>query len=188
MDEKPLRLFLAVSVPADRSIWLAEATAGWRELWPGARWTKRDNQHVTLKFLGPTPPDLLEPVTAACLTASKRHLPSPLRLGDAGVFPNERRARVLWVGLDDPSALLAGLAGDLDAALEPLGFRSEARPYTAHLTLARFKTPVAIGDLPGLPEPPPAFTPTSIGLWRSHLSPRGADYERLAELPLSHAP
>lgn len=187
MTEKPLRLFLAMSVPADPLLWLDEATAGWRDLWPGARWTKTDNQHVTLKFLGATPPDLLEPVTAACLTAASRHRPAPLRLGEAGVFPNKRRARVLWVGLDDPSRLLAALAGDLDAVLEPLGFRSEARPYTAHLTLARFKTPVPIEELPRLPEAPPAFTPASIDLWRSRLSPRGANYERLAELPLGHA-
>lgn len=185
--DRPLRLFVAASVPPEQLEWLAGATAKLRERWPAARWAPPDNQHVTLKFLGATPVDRLEAVESVCRSVAAGRAPGSLRLAGLGVFPSSRRARVLWVGLEDPSGLLAELAGDLDAALEPLGYRTESRAYTAHLTLARFRDPVRIEVLPELPEAPAPFPLGSIGLWRSHLPPRGARYEQLAKLPVGHA-
>ena len=187
-NDRPLRMFVAASVPPEQLEWLAEATAELRERWPAARWAAIESQHITLKFLGATPPDRLEAVESVCRSVAAGRAPGSLRLGGVGVFPSLRRVRVLWVGLEDPSTVLPSVAGDLDAALEPLGYRTEARAYTPHLTLARFREPVRIEAVPELPEAPAPFPLASIGLWRSHLSPRGARYEQLAELPLGHAP
>jgi len=186
-SERQFRLFVAASAPVEQLRWLAEAAVELRERWPTARWAAAENQHITLKFLGATPPDRLEAVESVCRSVAAGRAPGSLRLGGAGVFPSLRRVRVLWVGLEDPSALLASLAGDLDAALEPLGYRTESRGYTPHLTLARFRDPARMEALPKLPEAPAPFRVGSIGLWRSYLSPRGARYEQLAELPLGHA-
>lgn len=186
-ETRSLRLFLAAPVPPDQLEWLGRETAALRERWPSARWAPPGNQHVTLKFLGSTPPDRLDAVITASRSAAAAQQPAWLRLAALGVFPHLRRARVLWAGLEDPARTLTRLAADLDAALEPLGYRSEARPYKPHLTLARFRTPVRIEDLPPLPGPPEAFPLQAIGLWRSHLSPRGARYELLEELALAHA-
>lgn len=186
-ETKPLRLFLAASVPADQLEWLHGETASLRERWPAARWIPPANQHVTLKFLGSTPPDRLGAVLTASSSAAGVYQRCALRLAGLGVFPNLRRARVLWAGIEDPDAVLTRLAADLDAALEPLGYPTEGRPYRAHLTLARFKTPLRIEELPLLPKPPEAFSLAAVGLWWSHLSPRGATYELLEELPLGHA-
>jgi RNA 2',3'-cyclic 3'-phosphodiesterase len=180
-----LRLFVAASIPDVQLDWVEEQMAPLKQLWPGARWTPRANQHVTLKFLGTTRSEQVAEVMRACEVAAAGREPSTLGLQGLGVFPRTSAARVLWVGLDDPHQLLAAVADALDRALEPLGFKKESRPYSAHLTVARLRDPMRIGELPALATPPPRFALESFGLWRSHLSPKGATYERLAEFVLA---
>ncbi|MDP9066820.1 MAG: RNA 2',3'-cyclic phosphodiesterase [Actinomycetota bacterium] len=184
MTSSNLRLFLAAPVPEEQLAWVEEQVEPLRALWPGARWTPRPNQHVTLKFLGSTAPELLDELTAACAEVAAAHSPAALVLSGLGAFPSSRRARVLWVGIEDPAAVLGSLAGALDSALGPLGFASETRRFTAHLTLARFKTPQRLDPLPSVAPAPGEFTLSAFDLWRSHLSPRGATYERLERFRL----
>ena len=184
MSSGALRLFVAASVPDDHLAWVAERITRRRQRWPEARWTGRDNQHVTLKFLGSTPQERLEEVSSACRQTAAGHSPGPLALGELGVFPSLKRARVLWVGLEDPEHLLARLASTLSDLLAPLGFEPEKRSYAPHLTVARFRTPTAVGKLPLVAPPPEAFLLRSFELWRSHLSPQGARYECLESFPL----
>ena len=184
MSEK-LRLFVAVDVPELQRDWLREQTASWHEAIRGARWTEPRNQHLTLKFLGWVPSDELDAVTAACEKVAGSHRGATLRLSTPGAFPNARRARVLWVGVDDPAGLLAALAADLDKALAPLGFEPESRPFKAHLTLARFKDPARV-EIPELDASAlGGFEVESVGLWRSRLARTGAEYELLRSWPLN---
>jgi 2'-5' RNA ligase len=179
-----------VSVPRPHLERVDDEIAPFREKVTNARWAPVENQHVTLKFLGSTPADRLEHVEKVCtMVAAGRHAET-VSLSGVGAFPNRNRIRVLWVGLDDPYGLLPHLAGDLDAALEPLGFPSESRAFTPHLTLARFRlaVPLKAGlpelDLSDLPE----FEIASFELYRSHMSPKGARYEVLKSFPLKPAP
>lgn len=165
--------------------WIREQVAPWQETMTGARWTEPRNQHLTLKFLGWTRSEDRPSVEESCERVAASHRTATLRLSSVGVFPTARRARVLWVGIEDPAGLLTALAGDLDKALEPLGFPAEKRAFTAHLTLARFKVPARL-------EPPEldatrlgGFEVDSIGLWRSHLARAGATYELLRRWPLN---
>ena len=188
MSSDHLRLFLAVDVPEDRLAALAARTESLRQRSDGARWTPVESQHVTLKFLGSTPGERVGPLLEAMRAMSARHAPFELRLSGLGTFPERGRARVLWAGFDDPAPLRA-LAGDLDAALIPLGHEPEGRPFSAHLTLARFKVPTSVRGLVdvnlGGIDP---FTVSEVGLWRSRLSPKGARYERLGGAPLRGRP
>ncbi|MGH2805918.1 MAG: RNA 2',3'-cyclic phosphodiesterase [Actinomycetota bacterium] len=182
-------MFVAVSVPRDQLERVDAEIAPFRDKAIKGRWAPIENQHVTLKFLGGTPPDLLPEVEKVCsMVAAGRHAET-VSLGSIGAFPNRNRVRVLWVGLDDPYGLLPHLAGDLDASLEPLGFTTEARSFTPHLTLARFKLPVPLKA--GLPELDvadlPEFEVSSFELYRSHMSPKGARYEVLKSFPLKPA-
>jgi RNA 2',3'-cyclic 3'-phosphodiesterase len=182
---KRLRLFVAAEVPAAHLEAIEDATLGLRDDLPAARWTSTADRHVTCKFLGPTEPDLVGEVEDAVRVSAGAVTAAQLGLTDLGAFPSPARARVLWIGLSDPAGALARLAGRLDDALAPLGFPVEARPFTAHLTLARFKVPTRMDPLPALELT--ALSPFEldrIGLWRSHTSPKGATYERLAEFPL----
>lgn len=184
MTAGSLRLFLAVSVPGPQLDWVSERVGELRARWPEARWIPPENQHVTLKFLGSTDPAQLGYVVAAGEAVAAGRGAASLTLRDLGVFPSARRARVLWVGFEDPQGLLACLARDLDDRLAGLGFEPEKRPYSPHLTIARFKRPTAIGELPPLAGVPKPFDLRRFALWRSRLSPKGATYERLFSFSL----
>ena len=186
MDVPRLRLFVAVSIPRSHLEAVDAQIVSFKEKVTKARWTSLENQHVTLKFLGSTPEDRLPAVEEACRVVAASHAPAAVSLGAVGAFPSRNRVRVLWVGLDDETSLLTRVAGDLDQAFEPLGYPTESRAFTPHLTLCRFKMPVPLkGGLPGVDSSGlDAFDIDSIELFRSHLSPKGARYEVLREFPL----
>lgn len=186
-ERQRVRLFVAVTVPAALLHAVAELTDDLRPRFPGARWTESANQHVTLKFLGWTNDDDVVAVHEACKAVAQRHAAATLSLGELGAFPSRKRVRVLWVGIEDPSGLLASVAGDLDDVLEPLGFEAEQRAFAAHLTLARLRAPLRMaGDWPAPPLPRSPWSCHELTLFRSHLSPRGARYEALGTFPLAH--
>ncbi len=187
MDAPKVRLFVAASIPRAHLEHVDDQIAGFKAKVTKARWTSLDNQHVTLKFLGSTPADRVEAVHEACELVASSHSPATLSLGEVGAFPSRNRVRVLWVGLDDESSLLTKIAADLDQAFEPLGYPTESRGFTPHLTLCRFKIPVPLkGGLPEIDTAPlEPFAIDSIELVRSHLSPKGARYEVLKEFPLA---
>ncbi len=181
-----IRLFVAVSVPFEQRETIARAIDPLKENLRGARWIDPENQHVTLKFLGWVPETSRDAISSICTGVAAAHPRTEIALTDIGAFPNERRPRVLWVGIDDPSHVLEGLARDLDESFEGLGIAREDRPYTPHLTLARFKLPVkGHGELPQLGLDLPAFVVDRIELFRSILSPKGARYESIEEFALA---
>jgi RNA 2',3'-cyclic 3'-phosphodiesterase len=182
-----LRLFVAVDVPGDLLAQVEGLTAGVRKRLPGARWTPPANQHVTLKFLGATAEDDLLDVKRVCAGVAGGYSSAMINLSGLGAFPNARRARILWMGINDPEGLLGRLASGLDEGLHALGFAPEERAYTPHLTLARLKSPAPVGDLAtALPEVDcEPFEIDHLSLYRSHLSPRGAVYELLEKFALA---
>lgn len=181
-----IRLFVAVSLPQAVLESVDAAVEPLRTKLKNARWTAPENQHLTLKFLGWTPSDRLDEVARISGMVASGHEPTSISLTKLGAFPSERRVRVLWMGIDDPSGLLVRLAADLDGAFEPLGFAAEGRAYTPHLTLARFKLPVPMkSGFPELSAPPhEPIVIDELELFRSHLSPRGARYEVVRSFPL----
>lgn len=186
MSTERIRLFVAARVPDDHLTQLDELVAPLRGKLINARWTTVDNQHLTLKFLGSAPVELLDAVRQTCAMVARGHAPAQLSFTDLGAFPSEKRIRVLWVGIEDELSRLASVAADLNRAFESLGFPSEGRDLTPHLTLARFKLPVPLKS--GFP----SIDTSSIGgfgfdeltLFRSHLSPKGARYEVVDTFPL----
>jgi 2'-5' RNA ligase len=186
-EAKALRLFVAVDVPEDVKVGLAARVAPFRERIPGARWTRSEGWHVTLKFLGTTWPRLLEAVREAVGAAAKESEAFETSLTTVGVFPSPRRARVVWAGLSDPDLRFSGIVTQLDHLLEE-HFVAEKRAFTPHLTLARLVPPRDVGEfapeLVGTAIPSRPFAVDRLVLYRSHLSPHGARYEPLASEPL----
>lgn len=178
-----------MDIPSDRLETLAAALSPRRSLLEGARWTKPENQHVTLKFLGWVDGPRLDELSAAIEPRGRAHEAAPLRLTELGAFPSERRARVLWVGLDDPAGLLVSLATAIDDALSPLGFERESRAFKPHLTLARLKRPASVSALVAKPLDAGTlpFVVDHLALYRSYLHPQGARYEVLKTYPLGRA-
>lgn len=137
------RLFIAVPLPEDAAAAVRSVVDEVRAtpLPDGARdvrWVRLDGLHLTLRFLGPTPEDRVEP-TAAAMGEAAESLAGPiaLELGGAGTFPPQGRPRALWLGIVEGAEALGDLATRLDAALVSAGWPSEHRPFRAHLTLAR---------------------------------------------------
>lgn len=184
-EAKPLRLFAAVEIPEGIRGALADAVTQIRERFPKARWVPIQNQHVTVKFLGSTYPRLVEWVTGSISTVAGQHAPFPTRLGRLGAFPNARRARVLWAGLDDTERHLERLAAGLDEALAK-EFTPEKRAFTAHLTVARFDPPVELEPREVAFESD-AFEVDRIVLFRSYLRRPAPVYEPIGIFPLGSA-
>ena len=181
-EAKPLRLFVAFEVPEAVRAELARVVEPIRDRFPKARWVPVENQHVTVKFLGSTYPRLVEWVTSTVEEIAASHAPFQTRVTGLGAFPNARRARVLWAGLDDPGSRSAAIAGGLDDALAR-EFKVEKREFTPHLTVARFDPPVALDPGEILFESEP-FTVDRVVLFRSHLRRPAPVYEPVAMFPL----
>jgi 2'-5' RNA ligase len=180
-----LRLFIAVDVPRPHLERVAEAIGPLKQRWPDARWAPLDNQHVTLKFLGSVDADRVDEIAGCVARVAAERQPVSVSLNGLGTFPSDRRMRVLWVGFDDPAGSLGEVAGRLERCLEPFGFPAESRPFTPHLTLARWRTPERLsGPLEHHDLPPEPFLVSDLVLYRSHLSPTGAIYEALQRFPL----
>ena len=179
-----MRLFVAVELPGEVKDELVRTIDRARSAAPDARWISRENLHLTLVFLGEVAEERIPAIEAALGRAAAKHAPIATRLGGAGAFPSSRRARVLWVGLDDPDGALGRLAVACAHALEPLGFTPESRPWTAHLTIARFRTPVTASAIVEADVAPVPFTASEITLFRSRLGRPAPRYEAVARVPL----
>ena len=134
-----MRLFVALKIPPDVRENLGEFLAVLRALSPQPRWVRAENLHITLKFIGEVQTERLGDIRAALSAVDSGPLIT-LDFRGLGFFPNEKCPRVFWAGIE-ASANLAQLAIDVDRALEKLGILPEKRPFSPHLTLARFEPP-----------------------------------------------
>ena len=176
------RGFVAV-VPPDDVLDAVDAAAASLEIPSTARRTTRPQWHLTLQFLG-------NKVDFAAVAGALTPLAirgAPVQLGAAGAFPTERRGRVLWLGVTEGDALLAQLAAAVGALLAPVGHPPEARPFHAHLTLARLKAPVDLRPVVTALGAGPvgrAWTAEEVVLFRSKPGRGGSEYTARARFPL----
>jgi RNA 2',3'-cyclic 3'-phosphodiesterase len=132
-----IRAFIAITPPTTLQQTMAEVRQVFQHLSPAWRWVTPNHIHLTLKFLGNVPDESVTSLFQAMAQAAQGQTVFPLRARSLGCFPQPARPRVLWIGLDDPRQALGYLNERLIAALTPLGFPPEERPFSPHLTLAR---------------------------------------------------
>lgn len=181
-----MRLFVALDLPHPVREALQELVRQLQRASADVRWVRREGMHLTLKFIGEVPEEKL-PLIQEALGEVASPAVVELEFRSLGYFPNERRPRVLWVGVQ-ASDNLAPLAAQIEAALEPLGIPRERRAYAPHLTLGRFKSPKR---LPRLLEEVGRRREKEFGrarveefvLYQSRLSPHGAQHTRLQAFP-----
>jgi RNA 2',3'-cyclic 3'-phosphodiesterase len=181
-----LRLFVALEIPSTVRENLAGFLKPLRTLSPQPRWVRAENLHVTLKFVGEVPSAKLDAIRAALATV-RCDREVTIDFCGLGFFPDEKHARVFWAGLD-ASPNLKTLALDIDHVTQRLGIPPEKRPFSPHLTLARFQPP-------GLPEKLRAMMQENAArnfgslrtnqfhLIESKLKPSGAEYTTLESFP-----
>jgi 2'-5' RNA ligase len=183
-----MRAFIAIDLSESLRAALAEAQQDFRSACPGARWTRPEGIHLTLKFLGEISDAQAKQVVEALAQIGPFESFS-VEVKGFGFFPHAARPRVFWAGVAAPPAL-AELAARVESHMEKIGFAREDRAYSPHLTLARFQVP---RPQPALEAAVAARTTTSLGkfeasdffLFESKLSPQGAQYRKVMRFPRS---
>lgn len=178
-----MRLFVAIFPPPEVQKALAESRDTLR-VEGAARWTRPENIHLTLKFLGEVPDERSEGFPRALKEISGRHGPFELLPSGFGGFPSKRKARVVWAGMTGQLERLRALAEDVEATFATLGFEREKRGFSPHLTVGRAKNkPVTLGTEQEVEAP--GFGVEEIRLVKSETRREGAVYTPLEAFRLS---
>jgi 2'-5' RNA ligase len=196
-----MRIFVGLDIDEEIRTRLSRFMDGVREFAPDARWVRPESMHVTLKFIGEKPANVVEHVKTS-LQAVRGHKIS-IAFRGYGFFPTSRSARVFWIGIE-AGRELADLAAAVDQAMSSLGIPKEEHPFSPHLTLAR------AGGRSGSPKRQkddrpssgfrklqeklmamPAFdfgsmAARSFYLYESKLGAGGSRYTKIGEFPLGN--
>ncbi len=184
------RSFCAIELPAEVRAGLQHHVSRLREAVPeaAASWSRPENVHLTLKFLGNVRKDKL-PLISAAASRVTNEAPFSIRIGGAGVFPKPYRPQVLWIGVEDPSGRLSELQCRLEEECAKEGFAKEDRAYKPHLTIARLRHPEGARQLAEAHLQtnfnPIEISVTEFVLFRSELSPKGSRYTAISKHRLS---
>ena len=184
-----MRLFFAIELGDALLDLLEERTAPLRAELPELAWVRREHCHLTLKFLGDVDEASTPKLIDAADVAASRHPPLEMSVRDLGAFPNFRRARVVWIGVEQEPRLEL-LHHDLELACERAGFEVEGRPFRPHITLARVRAPLPVERARVLARVArtvrmkATVSVERITLFESTLAPTGARYRRIHAAPL----
>ncbi|HMC76658.1 MAG TPA: RNA 2',3'-cyclic phosphodiesterase [Vicinamibacterales bacterium] len=154
-----------------------------------ARWVPPENMHLTVRFIGHVD-DARAQALIEALTPPIDAAPFDIELGGCGTFPTGGTPRVVWIGLKRGLASLAQLHDAFNQRLRPFGFEPEARPFSAHLTLARVKDAPrgsgrAVRDaLSGIQVPATPWHVSHSTVFQSHPSPKGPRYVAIGRTEL----
>lgn len=173
-----MRLFIAVPVADNVRERAREVISALRPSGADVKWVEPENLHLTLAFLGATPPEKLPGVLEALARAASRP-PFDVVFGPVGAFPSLKDPRVLWLAIEKGAEGLTELARALPS--------QEERPFSAHLTIGRVRSRKNIDRLeralPTVPAASPAQRADRLVLYESRLTPRGPVYAALREEP-----
>ena len=188
-----MRVFLAGELSSTVRDRIAALQDEWKPRIQSARWVRGENLHLTLRFLGEVEPSVVAALVATLPQSVRGCQPFSFSLRGGGCFPNAKRPRVVWVGVDPVPDELHRLQRAADKAVQPHGFGPEGRGFEPHLTIARFK--------PSKPSKPleKSVAPlmkalegrdfgetrvSEVVLFESRLSPRGASYHAVERFRL----
>lgn len=184
-----IRAFIAIEIPAEIRTKISELQNSLKAYGGRVSWTKPDNIHLTLKFLGDTEEKIIDEIAAGLQQAVQNTPCFTITVQGTGAFPNFKRPRVIWIGAKSEGDQLQKLASQIHDCMTNFGFEKEKRRFSAHLTLARVK------DARGI-EPimeklrsydqfvAGTFDVKELYLIKSELHPAGAIYTPLKKIDL----
>jgi len=182
-----IRCFIAVEIPGLLKRSIGEMIENLKKPGADVKWVPHENIHITLKFLGSTEESLLETVKDSLSKKLSPYPPFYIKISGVGCFPDEKSPRIVWVGTHG-SGEIVDVQRDIEVAMKKLGFSSEERKFSPHLTIGRVRSQkripemmkrldeyrsIGFGDL----------EVKGITLMKSELKPAGAEYHPLAEIP-----
>lgn len=178
------RTFIAIELPVDLRSRILEHIANLRHELPDvrARWSRQDNLHLTLKFMGDVSVVRIPPLSQAVGRATLRIAPFEITVSGCGTFPPNGRPNILWIGTD--AANLFELHTAIEREGAAVGFPPEPRPFHPHLTIARLRNAQGARQLAELHKrlgfPPQSFTVSEVVVFRSELMPEGSRHSMLS--------
>ena len=147
--------------------------------------------HVTLAFLGQTTDERLVDVTAAAKEAASGVTAFDIELDRPGRFPPSGRPKVVWLGMGAGAPSLLALGERVRAELRRSEIAFDAKPFRAHVTLARVRDDASIVDartvaaaVEAMRVPHLRFPADAVVVFESVLSPRGPKYTARGIAPL----
>ncbi len=180
------RLFCAIELAAEVRAQAARYMAGLRERAPEvkASWDREEKLHLTLKFFGDVADERVARLVSALERAASSTNPFELKLRGTGAFPPSGLARVLWLGVVDPTGRLAELQKQVEDECAAAGFAREGKRFHPHLTIARLRRPEGARALAAAHKEmkfeAEAFNVSEIVLIKSELLPQGSRYTKLS--------
>jgi len=141
---KNLRTFVAVEVSDAARRYAQSLMNELESKLTGVHWTRRDNLHLTLKFLGDIPESEINGVCRAIRAAVAAQQPFEIQCAGLGAFPSDARPRTLWVGIRQGDERLRQLQGEIDGQLTSYGFAPERRRFHGHLTIGRIRQRIGL--------------------------------------------
>jgi 2'-5' RNA ligase len=189
-----IRTFAAVPLSPALSQAIGEVIADLQCRLDDVKWVLPGNAHLTLQFFGGIEEEAVPALASALAGVAAQVAPFPIEVRATGAFPSLRRARVLWLGVDEPDGALSELAEAVMRATKALGYEVEDRPYEPHLTIGRCRS--KHGAVKGAEQALGALAERSFGqqivneivLFRTILGPEGPTYVPLERVPLVGPP
>ena len=142
--------------------------------------------HLTLRFLGDVETKKIKELSAK-MKALEEYRSFSVDVKGMGAFPNIREPRVVWIGADLGSPF-SEILSSLDKMLDDASIDYDRKPFKAHVTLGRVKSPSAkltsilteYRDLDA-----GSFQCDRISLMSSQLTPGGAKHSSIASFKLA---
>lgn len=186
-----VRVFVAVGISDEARKQLVDAVDRIRQdVSNGVQWARPDGLHLTLKFLGNIGVDQVPPLLDCLAPVAADTRPFPIQLAGLGMFPNRRKPRVLWAGVNGDLDALSSLQQSAEDAINSLGHPPERRPFRPHITLGRPRRSASDSQLGRIGRVVAGATPPesvswkvqSIEVMQSELHPSGARYTVLGSV------
>ncbi|MCS7151875.1 MAG: RNA 2',3'-cyclic phosphodiesterase [Endomicrobia bacterium] len=154
-------------------------------------WVKKENLHITLKFLGEINEKQVEVVKSVLDSVVKNIKEFKIIIEGIGVFPKIDFPRVLWLGIKDGAQKISELANFIDNELSNKGFAKEQKEFVAHLTIARIKQVRRLSEIVNYVEKYKnqhfgSSKVNSITFFQSILKPEGPEYKPIVKIFLKH--
>jgi RNA 2',3'-cyclic 3'-phosphodiesterase len=196
-DSQRFRLFIAVALPEGVKAKIEDAQAELRRALPerNVRWSRREQFHLTLRFLGDVEAARVKALGEALRGACQGFAPLRLRAEGIGCFPDLRYPRVLWTGVADEAQQLPRLQAAVELASRDFTTEEKEERFTGHVTLARIKG-IKRAEAEALGQAAAGMKDRRFGEWtaykielmRSELSPQGARHTPVAAIALTEFP
>ena len=183
-----MRLFVALEIGSAAQARVSEEQERLAASMRGAslRWVKREQLHLTLVFIGEVPDERATRIVEA-MRVPLMHPPFTFALGGIGAFPPRGAPRALWIGVKTGADSIVRVQAEVADRLGALGVEREPRPFSPHLTVARWRDSRS-SDRPrtsrGEPETMATVHATAVTLFQSRVSSAGSTYTRLVECVL----